>query len=42
MEAVRTYAVKEGGDVMGQKVSDLLASVTRGVQKAIALWEKSG
>ena len=42
MEAVRAYAVKEGGEVMGQKVSDLLANVTGSVQKAIALWEKSG
>jgi hypothetical protein len=42
MEAVRMYAVKEGGDIMGNRVAEILASVAGSIRKAIGLWEKSG
>ena len=41
MEAVRTHAVKEGGDAMGKRVLEVLRSVAGSVKKAIRLWEKS-
>lgn len=41
MEAVRTYAVKEGGDIMGNRVTEVLTSVAGSIRKAIGLWEKS-
>jgi hypothetical protein len=41
MEAVRTYALKEGGDLMGKRVSEVLASAKKTVKKAIGLLEKS-
>ena len=42
MEAVRMYAIKEGGDIMGNRVTEVLASVAGSIRKAIGLWEKSG
>jgi hypothetical protein len=39
---VRTYAVKEGGDNMGSRVAEVLASVAESIRKAVGLWEKSG
>ena len=42
MDAVRIYAVKEGGDIMGKRVTEVLASVAGSIRKAIGLWEKSG
>lgn len=41
MEAVRVYAVKEGGDFLGERVTEVLASAAGSIRKAIALWEKS-
>jgi hypothetical protein len=40
MEAVRTYAVKEGGDLMGERVNEVLAGAKRSVKKAIGLLGK--
>jgi hypothetical protein len=41
MEAVRVFAVKEGGDDMGIRVSEVLTSVTGSIRKALGLWEIS-
>jgi hypothetical protein len=37
---VRLYAIKEGGETMGKKVKEVLASVSGSVTKAVGLWEK--
>jgi hypothetical protein len=42
MKAVRTYAVKEGGEDMGKRVQEVLKSVSESVRKAIELGEKGG
>ena len=42
MEAVRVYAVKDGGDIMGERVTEVLASAAGSIRKAIGIWEKSG
>ena len=42
MKAVRTYAIKEEGENMGKRVQEVLKSVSEGVRKVIALWEKGG
>jgi len=42
MKAVRTYAIKEGGEDMGKRAQEVLKSVSESVRKAIALWEKRG
>jgi hypothetical protein len=40
IDAVRLYAIKEGGETMGKKVKQVLASVSESVTKAVGLWEK--
>ena len=40
MEAVRAFAVKEGGEIAGETVRGVLLSVKGSVDKAVALWER--
>jgi len=40
IEAVRAFAVKEGGDADGTKVTEVLAGVARSVKKAISISER--
>jgi len=40
MEAVRAFAVKEGGEGAGETVRGVLSSVKASIDKAIALWER--
>ena|SRR5438046_2768352 len=37
IEAVRKYAVTEGGDVLGVRVTLILASVTESIKKAVGI-----
>jgi hypothetical protein len=39
MEAVRVYAVKEGGETMGARVTEVLGNISSSVQNAVGLWE---
>jgi hypothetical protein len=40
MEAVRTFAVKEGGEGVGETVGGVLSSVRGAIDKALGLWER--
>lgn len=42
MEAVRAFAVKQGGEAMEMKVSKALRNVSKSIKRVISLWEKSG
>ena len=41
MDAVRSYAVKEGGEAQGKRVAQTLQSVSLSIKKAISLWERT-
>jgi hypothetical protein len=41
MDAVRVFAVKEGGEILGERVTEVLASAAGSIRKAIGLWGKS-
>jgi hypothetical protein len=40
MEAVRGFAVKEGGEGVGEIVGGVLVSVRGAIDKALGLWER--